>query len=505
MTPRSVIFLLSAAGILVAAHAASAHRETVWVTMTNDGFSPSEITVDQEQTVRFQNTDTVPHWPASNFHPTHDLYPKFDPQAPVAPGASWTLRPRRAGSWAYHDHLNPQRHGTLTVTGEAPRTLRSFSFLESVMRSLKQLWGAPVTRQQLTAHPDEDPSDLVHRTMAACFRGGGRHDCYKDAAQRFFQRFGLQGTLALLAQNESVPEVYARCHEVTHYLSRQEFERVESIPLVYAQCDSTCHGGCYHGTLEASLARTTSGDAAADALADQFPRVCGSPTDYARPLVRNECFHGLGHAAMFVTDADLPRSLRLCDTLTTQDLRERCYSGVFMENSSSSTNLDHPSAYISATDPYFPCNRLDERYLKICYRYQSSHFALLSRHDWQKVSALCEGVPAAYRTECFRTVGTNQVGFTKDPSAWKANCELMPPSYQATCVAGVVSSLTYRFVGDVRRVETFCQLTRPEHQHSCIAQLGTALHDWDSSPTTHQTWCDELSSPTFRRWCNEQG
>lgn len=499
---RTGILLLSAASILLAAPT-RAHSDTVTINMTKDGFFPREITVDQEQTVRFQNTDTVPHWPASNFHPTHDLYPAFDPQAPVAPGASWTLRPRRAGSWAYHDHLNPQRHGTLTVTGEAQRTLLSFSFLESVMRSLKQFLGTHAPRPQLPSPTDGEPSGFVRQAMAACFNGGGRHDCYKDAAKRFFQRFGLKGTLTLLAQNESAPEVYARCHEVTHYLSRQEFERLESIPLVYAQCDSTCHGGCYHGTLEASLSRATSDDAA-DALTEQFPQVCGSATDYPRPLVFNECFHGLGHAAMFVTDADLPRSLRLCDTLTTPDKRERCYSGAFMENSSSSTNLDHPSAYIRADDPYFPCNRLDERYLKICYRYQSSHFALISRHDWQKVSALCDGVPAAYRTECFRTVGTNQVGFTKDPSAWKANCELMPPPYQATCVAGVVSSLTYRFVGDVRRVEAFCQLTKPEHQHSCIAQLGTALHEWDPSPSTRQTWCDELSSPTFRRWCSEQ-
>ncbi|MDP3685520.1 MAG: hypothetical protein Q8R32_01680 [bacterium] len=359
-------------------------------------------------------------------------------------------------------------------------------------------------KRSAPARTDEDAGLLVRRTMAACLQDGGRNTCYKRAAEDFFQRFGLKGTLALFAQNESANEVYARCHEVTHYLSRQEFERVGSIPLVYASCDSTCHGGCYHGVLEAALAAETNRDAA-DAVADQFPKICGSPADYRQPLVFNECFHGLGHAAMFVTETDLPRSLQLCDTLTTDDARERCYSGVFMENSSSSTNLDHPSTYIKADDPYFPCNSLDERYRKICYRYQSSHFALISRHDWQKVATLCEGVPAAYRRECFRTVGTNQVGFTKDMNAWKTNCERMPPPYQATCVEGVVSSLTYRFVGDVRRVESFCQLTKPEHQHPCIAQLGTALHDWNPSPAAHQTWCAELSSPIFRHWCSERG
>jgi hypothetical protein len=350
----------------------------------------------------------------------------------------------------------------------------------------------------------EDASRLIRRAMAACLQDGGENTCYKDAAKQFFDRYGLKETLTLLARTEDAPEVYARCHEVTHYLSRHEFERVGSIPGVYAQCDSTCHGGCYHGAIEASLSQVRD-RTAEDALEEQFPRICGSPDDYAQPLVYNECFHGLGHAAMFVTAADLPRSLRLCDTLASDDARERCYSGVFMENSSSSTNLDHPSAYVRADDPYFPCNWVEERYKRICYRYQSSHFSLITRHDWDNIAALCAGVPEPYRVECFRTVGTNQVGFTRDMQTWKNTCERMPGPYQAICVEGVVSSLTYRFVGDVQRVEAFCTLVRSDLQRPCIAQLGTALHDWDPSPAAHRRWCAEFSSPIFRQWCDERG
>lgn len=206
---------------------------------------------------------------------------------------------------------------------------------------------------------------------------------------------------------------------------------------------------------------------------------------------------------MFVTTADLPRSLALCDHLPGETAKERCYSGVFMENSSSSTNLDHPSRYINAADLYYPCTRLAERYLKICYRYQSSHFSLITHQDWKKVADLCLGVPTSYQEECFRTVGTNQVGATPDMHQWKTNCASMPAAYQSTCVQGVVASLTYRFVGDVRKVEDFCRLTRPDLQEACLGQLVAATRDWSTSAADRRAWSDQLSSTTYQNWCTE--
>ncbi len=491
---------------MLLARSAEAHSSAVVITMDADGFTPNQVTIDQNQTVTFVNEDKQDHWPASNLHPTHDLYPQFDPTAPVQPGESWKFQANEAGSWDYHDHLSPQLRGQLIVTLEESPAARISSLLGRWLRGLKSLiglWTWTATNVELPEYTQmQDASAYIRDVMTACFQGGGRNDCYKTAAARLFREFGLEESLTLFAQNEADPDVYARCHEVTHYLSRHEFERTGSIPQVYAACDSTCHGGCYHGALEAYLARTAR-RSTYDDVEKEFPQICGSRGDYANQLIFNECHHGLGHAAMFVTDSDIYRSLALCDKLPTLAMRENCYSGVFMENSSSSTNLDHPSAYIKADDPYFPCNGLQERYLKICYRYQSSHFSLITKHDWKKVADLCMGVPAQYQNECFRTVGTNQVGFTHDMNTWLANCASMPATYQATCVTGVVSSLAYRFVGDVKKTEDFCAQTAPALQEPCFNQLGTAVREWSESASQRQDWCASLSSAGFRRWCSE--
>lgn len=356
----------------------------------------------------------------------------------------------------------------------------------------KQYSREPAGKLRLKRDGEADDAYL-REELKVCFDLGGRDDCYKEAALLFFNHFGLKKSLDLLERNEDYQEVYARCHEVTHFLSRSEYEKLKSIADVYSQCNSTCHGGCYHGTLEAYLKENSDID---------FALICGKIDDYDKPLIFYECFHGLGHAAMYVEDMDLLASLRMCDKINDTANRERCYSGVFMENSSSSTSLDHPGKYTKADDPYFPCNSLEEKYLSLCYRYQSSYFSLLVKHDWQKVAGLCLGVPEDYRHECFRTIGTNQVGFTKDPLKMRANCYLMPTDdFRNTCITGVISSFAYRFVGDGDKMINFCSSVEDNYKESCYKQIGAAFSDWSADKDLARSGCEKIADPKAKEWC----
>ncbi len=86
------------------------------VDMTANGFSPSSITVKQGTVVTFKNTDTQPHWPASNPHPTHTDLPGFDALQQVQPGQTYSFTFNKIGTWGYHDHINPSEfRGSVTV------------------------------------------------------------------------------------------------------------------------------------------------------------------------------------------------------------------------------------------------------------------------------------------------------------------------------------------------------------------------------------------------------
>ncbi len=87
----------------------------VVMNMKDDGFEPVNITIKQGETMEFRNDGKNEHWPASNIHPTHEIYTEFDPKRPIAPDASWSFTFGEAGKWRYHDHLYPEIGGLISV------------------------------------------------------------------------------------------------------------------------------------------------------------------------------------------------------------------------------------------------------------------------------------------------------------------------------------------------------------------------------------------------------
>jgi len=89
---------------------------TVTVELNDGNFNPEITTVKKCTEVVFKNVGKQAHWPASDFHPTHGIYPEFDPLKNVEPGQSWSFVFDRTGKWHYHDHLFPAITGTVEVT-----------------------------------------------------------------------------------------------------------------------------------------------------------------------------------------------------------------------------------------------------------------------------------------------------------------------------------------------------------------------------------------------------
>lgn len=85
------------------------------VNITSAGFSPATVTVSPGTVVTFVNTDTKPHWVASDPHPVHTGLPGFDAKSALAPGASYSFTFTTAGTYGYHDHLNPSTRGQVVV------------------------------------------------------------------------------------------------------------------------------------------------------------------------------------------------------------------------------------------------------------------------------------------------------------------------------------------------------------------------------------------------------
>lgn len=93
---------------------ASPSAATNLVTITKSGFSPKDLTIRLSETVTWMNSDTIDHTVNSAPHPTHTLYTPLNLDT-IKPGEKKSLTFPKAGTYKYHDHLNPSLTGSVTV------------------------------------------------------------------------------------------------------------------------------------------------------------------------------------------------------------------------------------------------------------------------------------------------------------------------------------------------------------------------------------------------------
>ena len=85
------------------------------VTISGSGFSPSLITINVGDTVKWVNNDSKAHEPASNDHPSHEIYSAFDSDPGIGAGSSWSFKFNNTGTWYYHDHRSSSKTGVVVV------------------------------------------------------------------------------------------------------------------------------------------------------------------------------------------------------------------------------------------------------------------------------------------------------------------------------------------------------------------------------------------------------
>ena len=104
--------------------------ETRIIEISASGFRPSVLEINQGDGVVFLNRDGSLHWPASDVHPTHRVYPGsdinkcgsasereriFDSCHGLNQGERYSFVFNEIGNWRYHDHLRASLQGMIIV------------------------------------------------------------------------------------------------------------------------------------------------------------------------------------------------------------------------------------------------------------------------------------------------------------------------------------------------------------------------------------------------------
>ena len=226
-----------------------------------DGFVPDRMEIELGQQVTFSNRSEGFVWPTSNIHPTHEVYPDFDAEEPVAPGREWAFAFERPGFWRYHNHLSPSHSGLVVVKGKPSVTGSQPPVVDPGELEFRQPEGV-------------SPMDAV--------------DLFRDDAllARFAEEYGPANTVRLLS--EIGDRTGVDCHPRAHQLGRIAHELFGS--AAFSLSGHECHSGGYHGATEAFFHAW--GTATLDT---DIQAICGESLN---SFFRHQCVHGCRPSAI---------------------------------------------------------------------------------------------------------------------------------------------------------------------------------------------------------------
>lgn len=275
---------------------------------------------------------------------------------------------------------------------------------------------------------------------------------------------------------------YFSCHAFTHFIGRAVYGKTRSISDSYAMVNYTCHGGAFHGVMEAFLDERKQTINELDG--DEIERICKDSKLLIKKepdMIYFECFHGFGHAFMFVTDANLLLSLTYCDKMNNVSFREACYGGSLMENSTSSTNQDHISVWLKEDDKFYPCTVLDNKYLTQCYFYQANYLLMKTHRDFEQTFRDCYTLKDPIHLDyCILGLGAQLASVSNEQGMNRASgvCGLGIGEARHICIEGAVPSIFDRYGGDNAKPLEFCTLIDDDLKDFCFGKVGSVATRW---------------------------
>jgi plastocyanin len=428
------------------------------IEMTKDSFSPSQVQVNQSDQITFKNSDLAPHWPASNIHPSHIIYPEFDPKKAIEPGQSWTFKFDKAGTWRFHDHLNPNITGTVVVQATSPlaknKTLDNSNFLENLKSTMNIFYYKIFPKkleQRLNAFKITTIKEVDEKELTLLLRAAG-----KDQVMEKLLKDSGNGKLV-------------DCHQPAHTIGRNSYKIYGAKAFLQIKFD--CNSGFIHGAMEQFLVEngTTNLASKIQALCDKFT------TSFSK----FECLHGVGHGVMAYEDYDLPESLGACQNLSDTFAKQSCYGGVFMENIIASQGQgglwQHQTKWVS-NDPFFPCNSMGQEFQFQCYLMQTSRMLTLEKYDFKKVGELCNQLDEQ-KTTCFQSLGRDISGYTLNDSLKTDQlCQLVPSDSYQDCLKGALYVVIDLWGTRLTtQASALCQVVKDDSKNTCFRFIGLRL------------------------------
>ena len=268
--------------------------------------------------------------------------------------------------------------------------------------------------------------------------------------------------------------VKSYCHQLAHDIGYAAAERYGDVSGTFSRGDDFCAQGYYHGAMMSVVAKV-----GPDRIVGEANALCADLRENQKhSFYYLNCVHGLGHGFMVVLENELFESLEACDALTGGRERENCYNGVFMENMMAEDHSGHPSKYLKADQPLYPCTDVETRYKNECYLMQTSYALRMQGYDFAEVFDLCTTVEDDFRPTCYQGLGRDTVtrsipqNITEAGQTKSAGMRCMlgeDHEARSDCVIGAARTFVLHYRSDTR-AKAFCESLDADLRAVCLQE-----------------------------------
>lgn len=299
------------------------------------------------------------------------------------------------------------------------------------------------------------------------------------------------------------------CHEFMHYVGWELYDKTKNLYQAFNLASDKCDSAMYHGVVEEYIKTAQIGYKPEDFVKNVIPNSCedGFSKLNLPVSMKGHCYHGLGHAFMFITDNDLTKSLQYCDHVLV-GYENSCYTGAFMENLQSKQvgrSGTHVSKFsFDLNNPDYPCSILDQKYKDYCYRHKGASNILFTNANVKQSVQECLKVAPLYQDQCFWGMGGNLPGpqWSSRVTGEKCNeaLEIDPQAYKQ-CILGAMAFLLQFNLGNADEAAVFCDVIKEDYKPICYSAAGNILRGWTTSKESLEEKCKHFEDPVAQSIC----
>ena len=446
------IAIFALVGVYVQAVEESApvpQQKNITVARTASGFEPERVLIHKGTTVTFINNTDAQFWPASDSHPSHGMYPAFDPKHPLAPNESWSFTFDTPGVWTFHDHLDSRITGKVLVLGDTDESI------------------------------DECLTVLSGTTQARCWEAEITNTLEKEGFDAAFDTFKSFYDEYAVFQN--------KCHDITHVIGEASYYAFVKNGITVERPETAlCGYGFYHGFIETMFAKNGSLDLEEG---HRYCNVIRFSDAFTSPELAikasHACYHGLGHAlfdsinGIYWGNAEhmVKIGIQGCENMfAVEEKQVQCASGVFNSLANAYSARDYQLSYDDLTDPFALCKKQESQYLTACYKEMTTGYIGEKRMNLQESIAFVENIsdPVLREEGMFSLIDNiyREQRFPMSIEDYASLCEEQEKSLRDDCIRGVIIGISQStLTGDeLGHIISFCALfpENSELRHTCL-------------------------------------